>query len=84
MLFRSYDAKTRLQEIIQKDGSNVLKYVIIDEEGPVHDRTFVAAALLNDREIGRGSGHSKKSAHQQAALDALKKNSFMENENTKN
>lgn len=66
-----FDAKTRLQEMIQKESSNVLSYELLDEKGPVHDRVFTEAAYLNDKEIGRGSGHSKKEAQQQAALDAI-------------
>ncbi|MGI6071912.1 MAG: ribonuclease III [Lachnospiraceae bacterium] len=66
-----YDAKTRLQEIIQKDKTNELKYSLIEEIGLVHERTFVVAALLNGVEIGRGSGHSKKEAQQHAAMNAI-------------
>lgn len=68
-----FDAKTRLQEIIQREPANVLKYEMISEEGPVHDRTFVAAVTLNGQEIGRGSGHSKKDAQQQAAYKAIER-----------
>ncbi len=67
-----FDAKTRLQELIQQDSSNELHYDMIEESGPVHDRTFVAAAILNGHEIGRGSGHSKKLAQQNAAMDAIR------------
>ena len=66
-----FDAKTRLQELIQKDPSNVLRYEMVGEEGPIHNRTFIAAAYLNDVEIGRGRGHSKKDAQQQAAYNAI-------------
>lgn len=68
-----FDAKTRLQEIIQKDSSNTLKYNLLEELGPVHDRTFVYGAFLNGNEIGRGRGHSKKEAQQQAASAAIEK-----------
>lgn len=66
-----FDAKTKLQEIIQRDPLNTLRYEMVGEEGPVHDRTFAAAVFLNDVEIGRGFGHSKKDAQQQAALCAI-------------
>ena len=66
-----FDAKTQLQEIIQKNGSNSLKYEIIAEDGPIHSRTFTAAVYLNGEEIGRGQGHSKKEAQQQAAACAI-------------
>ena len=67
-----YDAKTRLQEMIQKNGSNSLRYEILSEDGPSHNKMFTTAAFLNDREIGRGKGHSKKAAQQEAALQAIK------------
>lgn len=68
-----FDAKTKLQEIIQRDSLNTLRYEMVSEEGPVHDRTFVAAVFLNDVEIGRGTGHSKKDAQQHAAFCAITK-----------
>ena len=68
-----FDAKTRLQEITQRDVSNVLRYEIISEEGPVHERVFTAAVFLNGDVIGKGTGHSKKDAHQNAARAALDK-----------
>lgn len=67
-----YDAKTRLQEFVQSDRSNELHYSITGESGPVHDRRYKAAAILNGNVIGMGEGHSKKDAQQQAAADALK------------
>lgn len=67
-----YDYKSRLIELVQGSmaGSSV-KFAIIREEGPVHERTFTAAVLLDDRPIGEGSGGSKKEAEQQAARAAL-------------
>lgn len=67
-----FDAKTRLQEIAQKSSDNELKYELLDEAGPVHERIFTYAAFLNGREIGRGRGRSKKEAQQQAAFAAIK------------
>jgi len=66
-----FDAKTRLQEIIQRDGGNVLSYELMNEEGPSHDKKFEIAAFLNGTEIGRGSGRSKKAAQQAAAESAI-------------
>lgn len=68
-----YDAKTRLQELVQQVSTNELHYELVEETGPIHNRTFVAAAILNGQEIGRGSGHSKKDAQQHAAMDAISK-----------
>ncbi|MBQ6369041.1 MAG: ribonuclease III [Parasporobacterium sp.] len=66
-----FDAKTRLQEIIQKDPGARLTYELLSEEGPSHNKLFTSAVLLNGREIGRGSGHSKKLSQQEAAVHAM-------------
>ena len=39
--------------------------------GPPHDRCFVAVAEVGGEELGRGEGKTKKSAEQEAALQAL-------------
>ena len=41
------------------------------EQGPAHDKTFLAEVLLNGAVIGSGGGHSKKEAEQSAARAAL-------------
>ncbi len=68
-----FDAKTKLQEIAQQDAGNLLKYELISESGPSHDKIFEIAVFLNDKEIGRGKGRSKKAAQQSAAEVAIKK-----------
>ncbi len=70
MLF--HDAKSKLQEIIQKNGLGVLRYDLIGENGPDHARTFEVCAYLGDKELGKGMGSSKKQAEQQAAQNALR------------
>ncbi len=65
------DFKTALQELIQRQSGQILSYALLGEEGPDHAKTFRAAALLNGREIGRGSGRTKKEAEQSAAENAL-------------
>ena len=67
------DAKTRLQEEIQSEYREAVKYVLIGEEGPAHDRTFEVQVLFNGIVLGRGKGKSKKSAEEAAAKDALSK-----------
>ena len=47
-------------------------YKILKEEGPAHDRSFVAAVFNNGKELGRGLGKSKKVAEQKAAENAIK------------
>lgn len=67
-----HDYKSRLLEMVQGTrGNSTLRFVIIDEQGPVHDRLFTAAVVIDDRQIATGSGTSKKEAEQQAARVAL-------------
>lgn len=65
------DYKTQLQEFVQKIPDQRISYQIIKEEGPDHDKVFQAGIYLNDRQIARGIGHTKKEAEQQAAKQAL-------------
>jgi ribonuclease-3 len=64
------DAKSELQELLARRGE-VVAYRVTGEEGPPHDRTFAVVALVDEREIGRGSGRTKKEAEQAAARGAL-------------
>ena len=65
------DYKTRLQEIVQQNPEERLRYVVTDESGPDHNKHFVVEVHLNSNCVGRGEGHSKKLAEQQAAREAL-------------
>ncbi len=67
------DAKTRLQELVQKSGAATPSYELLGTEGPPHQMVFYARVLLNGREMGRGSGASKRAAQQCAAREALKR-----------
>ena len=68
-----YDAKTILQEEVQKENKGTLRYELVSEDGPEHDKTFVVEVMIGDTKVGRGVGHSKKAAEQQAAYEALLK-----------
>ena len=68
-----FDAKTNLQEIVQGEGKGRLKYVLVGEEGTDHAKIFTVEARLGENVIGTGSGHSKKSAEQHAAFEAIKR-----------
>ena len=70
---RRRDYKPALQELVQRQADQVLTYRMIGEEGPDHDKTFLAEVLLNGTQVGTGSGHSKKEAEQSAAKAALRK-----------
>ncbi len=67
-----FDSKTILQERIQARHEEELRYELVKEEGPDHQKRFVAQALLGDQVIGEGSGRTKKAAEQAAAYAALK------------
>ncbi len=68
-----YDAKTILQEILQKDFKERVEYVLVDEYGPDHDKYFKVHAVFHDRIMGIGEGKTKKRAEQQAAYEAILK-----------
>ncbi|ACJ34131.1 ribonuclease III [Anoxybacillus flavithermus] len=67
------DYKSQLQEFVQRDGSGVLEYKILQERGPAHNKEFVSRVSLNGEELGVGVGRSKKEAEQRAAQMALAK-----------
>lgn len=67
------DAKTRLQEEMQAEHRDSVKYVVIKEEGPAHDRTFTVNVMFNDIVLATGTGKSKKAAEEDAASKALAK-----------
>ncbi len=69
------DAKTKLQEDIQSEYREAVKYELIDEYGPAHDRTFEVQVTFNGLVLGVGKGKSKKAAEEAAAKDALRKRS---------
>ena len=64
------DYKSLLQERLAQ-RAELVAYRIEDEQGPPHDRSFVAVAEVSGDVIGRGEGKTKKSAEQEAALQAL-------------
>lgn len=68
-----YDSKTTLQEIVQAQYEDDVQYVLVKEEGPDHNKSFYVEALLGDKKLGEGCGHTKKAAEQQAAYCAIKK-----------
>jgi len=65
------DSKTHLQELIQKFSDQPVEYIIIEENGPDHDKEFKVAVNHLGKSIGEGSGRSKKAAEQKAAFNAI-------------
>ncbi len=69
------DYKSVLQELVQTDKRS-LEYVVVDEEGPAHNKTFTVIVKIDDITYGKGTAHSKKEAEQMAARDALSRCQF--------
>ncbi len=67
------DYKTSLQELTQAEYGTTPTYTLIGSSGPDHDKVFEVAVMLNDKEISRAKGKSKKEAQQDAAKIALAK-----------
>ena len=67
------DYKTKLQEILQKNGNVKIEYNLRKEEGPEHNKTFFVEVVFNGKKIGEGIGKNKKSAEQAAAASAIKR-----------
>lgn len=66
------DFKSALQERIARDGGRV-RYEVVGEDGPPHDRSYEVEASVNGAAVGTGSGRSKKAAEQAAAEQALER-----------
>lgn len=72
---RVADYKTALQERAQVLSLPQPRYIIAQENGPEHSKTFVVEVRVGPAFSGRGEGLSKKAAGQSAAksvLEALK------------
>ena len=69
-----FDSKTILQEIIQNENNKQkIRYKLISEEGPDHNKTFTIAVFIGNDQIGIGMGRTKKAAEQEAASQAILK-----------
>jgi ribonuclease-3 len=67
-----YDYKTTLIERVQAMGTDHhIEFILLSEEGPVHNRRFTVQVCIDDAQYGIGSGPSKKAAEQQAACLTL-------------
>ena len=65
------DYKTVLQEKLQVHGEVKIKYVVLKEEGPDHDKTFIVEVSCDDKFLATGKGKNKKHAEMEAAKNAL-------------
>lgn len=68
------DGKSIVQQFAQQHMNIPLRYeTSFLEDSPAHNREFRSELYLNNVLVGEGGGHSKKSAEQEAALQAIKR-----------
>ena len=65
------DYKSQLQTFLQKGGYADIRYELLDERGPDHDKSFRVSVIYDGRMLGTGSGKTKKHAEKMAAKMAL-------------
>ena len=65
------DYKTVLQEKLQVHGNVDIKYYIIRESGPDHNKIFESKVECNGKFLGYGKGKTKKASEMMAAKDAI-------------
>jgi len=63
--------KSQLLEYAQSMNWRSPSYVVVNETGPDHDKEFEVEVQLRGESLGRGIGHNKKAAQQEAAKNAL-------------
>ena len=66
-----YDAKSNLQEWSQEGKNRSIRYELLSESGPDHNKCFEVAVFVGEELMGKGLGKSKKLAEQHAAYEAL-------------
>jgi ribonuclease-3 len=77
LLFKNYEKvlgirdmvnyKSKLQEFTQLRNQGLPDYILVSETGPDHDKNFIIEVHIDQVPAGRGSGHTKKEAQQEAA-----------------
>jgi len=65
--------KSLLQQLMQAEGKGTPAYSTAREEGPRHNKRFLAVVRVDGVEHGSGWGKTKKQAEQQAAAQALER-----------
>ncbi len=65
--------KSQLLEYTQAHGLGAPEYLVEEETGPEHDKSFQISVNVKGEVWGVGQGKNKKQAEQQAARDALNK-----------
>ena len=67
------DAKTTLQEWAQAKGLPTPAYEIVERHGPDHGPTFVVEVTVENAQLARGDGRSRRDAEQEAATVLLRR-----------
>lgn len=73
------DFKTELQEYLQQNGPVHIRYELVKEEGPSHDKIFTVQLIVDGKKYKTASGKTKKAAEQMAAkltIEELTKSSL--------
>ena len=65
------DAKSLLQERLQRDGMPSPRYELVATEGEAHSLRFTVQVTVDGQVLGTGQGSRKSDAEQQAAAAAL-------------
>jgi ribonuclease-3 len=65
------DPKSHLQEVSQRIDGATPQYKVLEEVGPDHDKIFTLGVYVAGKLMGKGTGHSKQMAQQEAAKSAL-------------
>lgn len=72
------DPKSHLQEVSQRVDGATPVYKVLDEVGPDHDKVFTLGAFIAGKLMGKGIGHSKQVAQQNAARSSLQEYAKLE------
>lgn len=71
--YHTQDYKSMLQELVQKVNLGPVTYLLLEDWGPDHDKSYRIGVYYREELIGVGEGKSKKEAEQHSAKDALDK-----------
>ena len=67
------DYKTKLQEYHNAHDKKILRYTLVKQEGPEHDKLFTMQVKVGNKVLATGIGKNKKKAEQDAAKNAYER-----------
>ena len=67
---KNVDYKSKVYELCAR-ASDEVKYKVLSEKGPVHDRVFEIGVYINGKLIAKAEGSTKKNAEQEASKKCL-------------